>query len=475
MSVEKYIGKHIHFIGIGGISMSGLAQIMFGRGCTVSGSDRTASEITKKLEDIGMDVRIGHNLEALENADLVVHTAAIASNDPELVAAKNMGKEIMDRASFLGKLMGEYKNAIGVAGTHGKTTTTGMLSSIFLQAGKNPTIHIGGRLDLIDSSVYAGGNDFFITEACEYVESFLSMMITSAIVLNIDNDHLDYYRDINHVYDAFKRFVGLIPSNGLLVGCADDPLTLKLMREAGIKTLSYGVDNESDYMAVSIETKPDASTSFELTEYGSSLGRIDLSVPGRHNVLNALAAIALSRSYGISFDDIKEGLARFKGADRRFSNVGSINGAEIIHDYAHHPTEICATLQSARSLNPNSIYCVFQPHTYSRMRLLFDELCSCFADADHVIITDIYAAREANTFGVHARDLVDALCSQGKDCIYIPMFADIAKYLRSSVKPGDLVLTLGAGSIDQLTPMLTQSPTDSSVQKSKQIFVAAHT
>ena len=457
MSVQKYIGKHIHFIGIGGISMSGLAQIMLGRGCTVSGSDRSASALTDKLIAMGMNIGIGHNLEALRTADLVVHTAAIAANDPELVLAKELGKEILDRAHFLGELMGEYANSIGVAGTHGKTTTPGMLSSVFLQAQKNPTIHIGGRLDLIDSSVYAGGNEFFISEACEYVESFLSMKISSAIVLNIDNDHLDYYRDINHVYEAFSKFAALIPSDGLLVGCADDPLTLKLMRESDVRTVSYGVDNDAEYMATDIDTDGLACTSFTLTEYGKALGRIELAVPGRHNVLNALATAALAREYGIGFEDIRAGLARFHGADRRFSDVGSLNGARIIHDYAHHPTEICATLQAARSLRPNSIHCVFQPHTYSRMRLLFDELCSCFDDADRIIITDIYAAREANTFGVHSRDLVDALKAQGKDCEYISSFADIARVLRATVNAGDIVLTLGAGSIDRLNPMLAQT------------------
>lgn len=437
--------------------MSGLARIMQSRGSTVTGSDRTESNITRELCRDGIAVAIGHDLLAVARAELVVYTAAIPDDDAELIEARRCGIPTVTRAELLGALMGEYTHAVGIAGTHGKTTTTGLLSCIFLAAGLDPTLHIGGNVAAVGGSVRVGGHDYFISEACEYAESFLSMEITSAILLNIDNDHLDYYKDMAHVCRAFENYVKRLPKDGVLVANADDELTVGLCEQLRDNTriISFGIEcPEAHYRAQNIRKEKDGRLTFDVMEKGELLGTLTPALVGKHNVYNVLSCVAMARHYGIGFKAIREAVAAYTGADRRFTRVGKLNGAQVIHDYAHHPTEIRATLEAAAFVCEKELYCVFQPHTYSRTKNLFDDMACALSKADHIIVTDIYAAREKNIYGIHAKDLVRALCQKGVDAVYIPEFERIAEYLQHKVTYGDVVINMGAGSIEKLNGLL---------------------
>jgi UDP-N-acetylmuramate--alanine ligase len=462
--INHYQGKNIHFIGIGGISMSGLAHILLSNGYRVSGSDMKASPITDHLQEEGVVFHEGHKAQYVEGADLVVHTAAVKDDNPEMVQARKLHIPIIDRATLLGQIMEQYPYAIGVSGTHGKTTVTSIISTIMEQGGMDPTIHIGGELDLIGGTTKAGKGPHFITEACEYVESFLKFRPTIAVVLNIEEDHLDYFRDLDHIYQSFQKYVSLVPPEGYLVGNGDDPLVQRLMKEAQCRTISYGLQPHCDWTARDVTWNVSGYPSFTAYYKGKEFGRFDLAVPGQHNVYNALASIATVSIFHLPAEKVQKSIHNYRGAHRRFERQGEIDGVTIIHDYAHHPTEIRATLKAASLLPHSRMWCIFQPHTYSRTKKLFDEFLTAFDGTDSLIITDIYAAREKNSWDIHARDLAKAIESAGKHCTYISSFEDIAQYLHTNWHPGDIVLTLGAGDIEGIGKILLEERKETAYQ-----------
>lgn len=447
INFTNFKGRHIHFIGIGGISMSGLAEILLEKGYIVSGSDLRKSDITERLVKKGAKIYIGHNAKNIQNAQLVVYTAAVGKDNPEFVAARENSIPLLDRATFLGQLMKTYPFAVGVSGTHGKTTTTSMLSVVMEQANLDPTILVGGQVDEIGGNVRTGNSEYFLTEACEYVESFLKFHPYIAIILNIDEDHLDYFRDIDHIYESFLKYSRLVPEDGFVIGCIDDPRVEKLMQEAGRNTISFGIDKKANWMAHSISYDDNGCPTFTPSYNGQDMNPIHLKLPGKHNIYNALAAYAAGYALGVDENIISKALAMYNGTHRRFEVKGIIDGITVIDDYAHHPNEIKATIATIDNMPHNRVWCIFQPHTYTRTKKLFDRFVDAFDGVDRLIITDIYAAREKDTGEIHSRDLVSAIRGKDQDAIYISEFEDILKYLLKNVHPGDLVVTMGAGDV----------------------------
>ncbi|GIM29067.1 UDP-N-acetylmuramate--L-alanine ligase [Clostridium polyendosporum] len=448
--------KKVHFIGIGGISMSGLAAVLLNKGYKVSGSDAKASELTKRLEEKGAEVYIGHSSENLKDVNLVVYTAAIPQDNPELVKAKNENIPLMDRAEFLGKIMQGHKYGVAVAGTHGKTTCTSMISHVTLTGDIDPTILVGGELDIINGNFRIGNSDYFITEACEYKESFLKFYPYIGIILNIDADHLDYYRDINHIQETFEKFSNLIPKDGYLVGYADDPRVQDIIAKSKCNILSYGFEN-GDVTARNISFNERGCASFDAYKGEDKLFSVDLSVPGQHNILNALCTICVGLIFNISSNAIIEGLLQCKGAHKRFEYKGKKNGVTVIDDYAHHPVEIKATLSTAQKVSHKTIYCVFQPHTYTRTKTLFNEFTEAFFDADEVILMDIYAAREKDTGTVSSQQLGDALRAKGVKCTNVHSHEEALNYVKEKASAEDLLLTVGAGDVVNVGEMYLNS------------------
>lgn len=454
-NLDNDINKKVHFIGIGGISMSGLAAILLNKGFSVSGSDSKESDITNKLKNEGAEIYIGHKAENLKNVDLVVYTAAIPSDNPELVEASNKGIKTMDRAEFLGFIMKGHKFNVAVAGTHGKTTTTSMLTNISLKANLDPTILVGGDVDAIDGNFRIGNSEYFITEACEYKASFLKFHPYVGIILNIDADHLDYYRDLEHIKDTFKTFTDIIPKDGYLIGCAEDKNVAEVLDYAKCNKLSYGF-NSGDVKATNISYNNKGCASFTVTKDDVNLFDVTLGTTGKHNILNALSTICTSLIFNIPYDAIKEGLMECTGAHKRFEYKGMFNEATIIDDYAHHPVEIKATLETAKLIPNNKIYAVFQPHTYTRTKTLFDDFVTCFENCDELILMDIYAAREKDTGLVSSMELGDAIRNTGLKCINVSSHDEASNYLKSKIKSNDLVLTIGAGDVVKVADILTK-------------------
>lgn len=452
-NMKKY--KNIHMIGIGGVSMSGIAAILTNWGFNVTGSDWSQSESTDKLNSMGIKVTIGHNLEDVSKSDVVVYSAAIKQDDPEMLEAKRLNITTIERADFLGELTRCFKDTICISGTHGKTTTTSMISLCFLEALKDPSIQVGAFLNAIDGNYKVGTSEHFIIEACEYVESFLKFSPKAEIILNIDNDHLDYFKTFDNIKNAFVKYAKLLPDDGLLVINGDDKNCLDLPQYTKAQILTYGIKNKNvNFYADNIEFDNDGFPEFDVYKNGEFLSKIKLSVPGAHNVLNSLACISLCDYYGIDKIDLKNALKKFTGAHRRFEFKGKINGASIYDDYGHHPTEIVATSNSVNNKKHNKSWVVFQPHTYSRTKNLLDDFANALLNFDNIIILDIYAARETNTYNISSRDLVDKIVSLGKDAKYISNFDECVSYLKENVKENDLVLTLGAGTVTQIGPML---------------------
>lgn len=456
LHIDKIKGNHVHFIGIGGISMSALAEILLHNGYVVSGSDMRQSTITDKLEKKGAKIYIGHDPSNVEGADCVVYTVAVKDDNPEMMAAKEKGLPIIERAPLLGHIMSNYPYSIGVAGSHGKTTTTSMLALILQNARLDPTILIGGELEEIGGNLKIGNSNYFITEACEYNESFLNFEPYIGIILNIEEDHLDYFKDINSIYNAFVKYANLVSSKGFVIGCSDDPLISKLLDEVHIRKISFGIENKGDWMAQDIKYNEMGYPSYRAVYKGQDMGRFDLNVPGKYNIYNALAATAAAYAIGISIDIIRDSLASFKGTHRRFEIKGSLKDTTVIDDYAHHPTEIRATLHAASKLPHKKIWCVFQPHTYSRTEKLFDQFTESFVNADEIIITETFAAREKPSDGIASEVLANALVSKGHSCRYIPEFDQIVEFLRKNIQPGDIVLTMGAGDIFKVADKLLE-------------------
>ncbi len=445
--INRY--NNIHFIGIGGVSMSSLAILLKGNGKNVSGSDSTESANTKMLKSNGIDVYIGHNSDNVKNADLIVYTAAISDSNPELVYAKQNNIPIIERAVLLGMLMLTYKHSIAVAGTHGKTTTTSMIASVMLAAQYDPTILIGAHFKQINANYKVGKSEYSVYEACEYVNSFLHFYPESAVILNIDSDHLDFFKDLDNIKDSFLKFTQNINDNGLVIINGDDINCKHIIDNCTKEILTFGLDTQNTCYPENIryiKGKP----VFDAIYKHERICDIELSVFGNHNILNALATICVAKMYQINNDKIKQGLLAFEGADRRFEIKKEFNGALIVDDYAHHPTEINATIASAKSAGFNKTTVIFQPHTYTRTKFLMDDFAKELSNADQVILTDIYSAREINTVGVNILDLKEKIPTS----IYISSFNDIADYIKSNAKPNELYILMGAGNINQISELL---------------------
>lgn len=449
--------KHIYMIGIGGISMSGIADILVNMGYKVSGSDRVESIVTKKLEENGIKVYIPQESGNItDDIGFIVYTAAIKEDNPEMIKAKELNIPMMERGEFLGEITKLFSNTIGISGTHGKTSTTSMLSCIFLETDIDPTIQVGSILSNIDGNYRIGNSDTFIIEACEYSDSFLSFKQKSAIVLNIDNDHLDYFKNLDNIKKSFYEYVSHLPADGYLVMNNDDLNSSELPKHTKAKVITYGVEKDAMYMAKNITYDKEGCASFDVIHGNDVLGNIELSVPGKHNVSNALSAIAMAHTYGISFDDIKKGLKKYRGASRRLEYKGEFLGAKVYDDYGHHPTEIKAVVDSIKNKDYNESWVIFEPHTYSRAYEHKEEFAKVLKDFDHIIITDIYAAREVNTFGITEEDIIKEIKKYGKEAFHISDYDDIKTYLKQYVKEKDLILTLGAGNVTKVADLLVK-------------------
>ena len=448
----------VHFIGIGGISMSGLAEILLEAGFKISGSDLKQSALTDKLKANGAQIAIGQCAANIKDPDLVVYTAAIHPDNEEFAEAVRRGIPMLSRAELLGEIMTNYSEAVNVAGTHGKTTTTSMLSEILIEAGKDPTVSVGGLLDAIGGNLRNGGRDYFVAEACEYTNSFLSFHPTIAVVLNVEADHLDFFKDIDDIRQSFRRFILTLPQDerGFLVINGDIRGLDFFTDGIGCRYTTFGLGEDNDYTARDISFDELARPSYTLVHKSRELGRITLKVHGRHNVIDSLAAIAAAERVGVSFADIQKALNDFEGVERRFEHKGVINGCEIIDDYAHHPQEIEATLKAAKQCRHNKLYVVFQPHTYTRTKALLPEFAKALMDADELILADIYAAREVNTVGVSSKDIADLVNAAGGKASYFPDFEQIKKYILNKVGEGDLLITMGAGNVVDIANQLTE-------------------
>ena len=458
-SKDKFLDKNtsIYMIGIGGISMSGIADILVNWGYRVSGSDRVTSPITEKLESQGIKVYCPQKKENItDDIDFVVYTAAIKEDNEEMIAAKSKNIPMMERGKFLGKITELFPNTIGIAGTHGKTSTTSMVSCIFLEANMDPTIQVGSVLKNIDGNYRVGKSDTLIIEACEYCDSYLNFKQKSAIVLNIDNDHLDYFKNLDNIKKSFNKYVSHLPSDGYLVINNDDVNSSELKDNTKAKVITYGIVNEAMYMARDITFDDNGCASFVVLKEGNKIGEVTLSVAGEHQVLNALSSIALADAYGISFDNIKDGLKKYTGANRRLEYKGEFMGASVYDDYGHHPTEIEATSKAIHKKKYNKSWVIFEPHTYSRAFKHKEDFAKSLKDFDYIIITDIYAAREINTYGIKEEDIIREIKKYGKEAFHISSYDDIKLYLSQYVEKGDLILTLGAGNVTKLADMLVK-------------------
>ncbi|MBU5425491.1 UDP-N-acetylmuramate--L-alanine ligase [Tissierella pigra] len=437
----------VHFIGIGGISMSGLAEILLSEGYSVSGSDAKDSPIIEKLRDMGAKIYINHNEDNVNDADLIIYTDAISKDNEELTKAFSIGVPVIDRATFLGALMKNYKNSIAVSGTHGKTTTTSMLSTILNRSTLNPTILLGGQLDEINGNVRLGSKDFILTEACEYKGNILKYFPTMAIILNIDADHLDFFKNMDHILDTFVQYGENLSSHSRLLINADDGNAKKVIEKTKAKVITFGKNGDWDYTAENINFSPEGYPSYTLRIKGEGLYTIHLNVMGEHNVYNSLASIAAAHIYGVPIEDIQNNISLYSGVHRRLELKGYFNDIKIIDDYAHHPTEIKASLNAIKKSTQGNIYCVFQPHTFTRTKLLLNNFAESFTDANKVIITDIYAAREKDNGLIHSKDLVDAIIDKGSDAIYLGSFNEVENYLLDNIKENDIIVTMGAGNV----------------------------
>ena len=437
----------IYIIGIGGISLSALARILQEKNIEVLGSDLTENEMIEALIKDGFEIKIGSAHEFVKRADAVIYTSAVSNDNSDIALAKKLGKRVLSRAELLGKISEEYKT-ISISGTHGKTTTTGMISNIFLIAGKDPSIHIGGILNNINSNYRVGKGDYFITEACEYKDSFLSLKSHIGVILNIKEDHLDYFRNIDNIFSSFQKFAQNISKNGILVYNFDDFLAKKIKFNG--KSVSFGLNELSDICAKNIKEYQKGRYSFDVFYMGKEIGKINLPVYGFHNIYNALASIAVGLCQGIDFESIKTGIEEFKGIKRRFEFISNENGNLIIHDYAHHPDEITATLKTCRELGYQKVILIFQPHTYSRTRDLYNEFLSCFQKADETWLLPIYPAREKPIKNITSKKICEDMRRSHFKSFYFSSFENCKKRILDKRRKDTLFAILGAGDIEKL-------------------------
>ncbi len=445
-----YKNKKIHLIGIGGVSMSGIAKMLISYGAIVTGSNTGENDYTKMLENEGVTVYHDHNSNYIAHSEIVVYTAAISEDNPELMKAKELGLEIYERSAFLGELSKLYKNCLCISGTHGKSTTTGLISTVFLKANLDPTISVGALLPIINSNIKIGSFDYLIMEACEYVDSFLHFYPTGAIITNIDNDHLDYFKNLNNIKKSFKKYSELIPTDGYLVINSDDENSIEL-NDANTNVLTYGINSDAIYKAENIKFNESGCASFDIYYKKEYLTTINLNIPGKHNIYNCLAVVALSRNYISDIQTIKEAIESYTGVGRRFEYLGKYNNALIYDDYAHHPTEIATTYNSTTKFSYNQNWAIFQGHTYSRTHEHLEEFAKILAKFDNVIIAPIYPAREKNIWNVKEETLVSLIKKINPNVIFINNFKDIENYLKENIKVNDFVISIGAGPINEVT------------------------
>jgi len=452
--------QRIHFVGIGGIGMSGIAEVLLNLGYQVSGSDLKPSLITQRLMDLGAQVFAGHSAENITGVEVVVTSSAIAADNPEVVEARSLHIPVIPRAEMLAELM-RLKYGIAIAGMHGKTTTTSMVAAVLAEAGLDPTVVVGGRVDAMGSNARLGKSQYLVTEADESDRSFLMLSPILAVVTNIDREHMDCYRNLRDVKRAFLDFMDRVPFYGVVVLCSDDTHLRRLLPQIRRRTFTYGTRRGSDFRikmeecaAITDDNQP--ISRFQVLFKGQDLGEFRLHVPGVHNVLNATAAIAVGVGLDLSPDQIRRALENFRGVDRRFQLRGKAAGVSVIDDYGHHPTEIRATLAAARQCGFKKIHVVFQPHRFTRTKDLMDEFATAFADADTLIVLDIYAASEKPIEEVNAQILVQRMLAAGRQATYLPAFDQAAEAVAATAQKGDMILTLGAGSVSQLGPIILE-------------------
>ena len=438
---------NVYFCGIGGISMSGLAQVLIDAKFNVQGSDMKQSELTDLLKKLGATVYIGQKEENITNdIDVFVYTAAIHNDHPEYSKAKELNIPVLTRAELLGQIMKNYELPIAVSGTHGKTTVTSMVSQILIDAKKDPTLSVGGILESIGGNFKIGHSDLFVTEACEYTNSFLSFYPKISIILNVEEDHLDFFKDIHDIRNSFNKFAKLNPNDGLIIIGQDIPQKETILKDVDAEVVTFGLTEDADYFATDIHCE-NGKSYFTVCVKDREPQEFSLKIPGKHNILNALAAIALADYLDVDRNIVKSSLDIFGGAKRRFEYKGELNGMTIIDDYAHHPSEIEATLLAARDYTDKKIWCLFQPHTYTRTKAFMKEFAKALSNSDAVILADIYAAREKDTLGISSRDLCEEIEKLNTECYYISTFEEIEKFIKKTCTPNDMLITMGAGDI----------------------------
>lgn len=447
--------KHVHIVGVGGVSNSAIAEILLTQGIKVSGSDLHPSDLTRALSEKGVTIYSDHESSNILGADLVVYTSAAADDNPEITAAIDHGIPCISRAEMLGQIMAGYKRSIAISGTHGKTTTTSMVTRIFNDNTYDPTALVGGYFSDIKSNVRLGKSDVFITEACEYKENFLHFYPKTAIILNIDEDHLDYFRNLDHIVSAFAKFANNILDKGTLVLNGDDYNARKIIPYFKGQIITFGLSDPCDYIAKNIVYNRLGHPNFDIFHKDKFLCNLSLIIPGQHNIYNALAAFVTGLIYQVDLEQIRQKLATFKNANRRFEWIGKAKDVTIIDDYAHHPNEIKATLEAAtRMTDVSRILCIFQPHTYSRTKELLNEFSNAFNLANEVLLCDIYAAREVDHGEISSIDLMNALINEGVNAKHFPSFEAVEDYVLEQSHSGDLVITMGAGDVTNISRSL---------------------
>ncbi|MBQ6175170.1 MAG: UDP-N-acetylmuramate--L-alanine ligase [Clostridia bacterium] len=452
--IRDYVGRTVHMIGIGGSSMSGLAQMLLAKGYRVQGSDRDEGYLIQDVRDAGARIMIGHRAENVHGADLVIYSAAIHPDNPERAEAARLGIPSLERAYLLGQLMESSRMGIGVCGAHGKTTTTSILALILMRCGKDPSIHIGGKLDAIGGSTRVGRSGIFLAEACEYNRSFLHMPPQMAVVLNIDADHLDCYRDIDEIEETFGRYLHLLPADGIAIGNGDDPRIVRQLGKLSCRTVTFGFGEACDYRAYPCEEDERGCCRFDLTGRDGFNVSVRMQVPGRFNADNALAALTAALELGCDPAEAARAVEEFTGAHRRFEKTGELNGAELFHDYGHNPAEMRNAVSIARKRCGKTLYAVMQPHTYSRVKALFNDYLNCTEEADVTLVTDICAAREKDPGDIRSSMLVDGMRAHGVNAFLTPTFDDTEDWLRRHLQPGDLAITMGCGDINMLNEQI---------------------
>ena len=446
-------GRRGHLVGIGGVSMSSLAEVLKGMGILVAGSDMNESRNVQNLRDKGIPVAIGHRAENVtEDVEFLVRTAAVHDENPEIVRARELGIPVFERTQAWGAISRDYSNALCISGTHGKTTTTSMCTHILMAADRDPTVMIGGTLPLLNAGHRVGHGNTIVMEACEYYDSFLAFYPTVAVILNVEADHLDYFKNLERVKQSFRAFAEKVPEDGTVVANLDDPNTMDALKDIGRRVMTFGMSPRADVYARNVKFIGD-NTSFDIMYRGRKFTDVLLHVPGMHNVKNALAATAAAICLGIRPNAVKYGLAGFNGAGRRFEFKGKYNGADVYDDYAHHPSELRALLDTVETLNYKRSVLVFQPHTYSRTRSLFEDFVAQLKRPDVLFLAEIYAAREKNIYGISSADLA----ARVENARFFPGFPELEEALRQTAQPGDIILTVGAGDVYRIGEDLVKS------------------